>query len=84
MYVRYVNLNKVKRKKKKNKKKKNKKKKTLKFFFSGTKRPMTLKLGMQHWVHEYYQVCSNDDPGLILTYFSARSNLLSCFRMGKR
>ena len=24
---------------------------------------MTLKLGMQHRVLEYYQVCSNDDPG---------------------
>ena len=32
---------------------------------------MTLKLGMQHQVHEYYQVCSNDDPGLTLTYFKA-------------
>ena len=50
--------------------------KTLKIFFSGTKRPMTLKLGMQHWVLEYYQVCSNDDPGLTLTYFTARSNLV--------
>ena len=30
---------------------------------------MTLKLGMHHRVHEYYQVCSNDDPGLTLTYF---------------
>ena len=27
------------------------------------------------WVLEYYQVCSNDDPGLTLTYFTARSNL---------
>ena len=26
---------------------------------------------------EYYQVCSNDDPGLTLTYFTARSNLVS-------
>ena len=25
---------------------------------------------------EYYQVCSNDDTGLILTYFTARSNLV--------
>ena len=32
--------------------------KTFKIFFSGTKRPMTLKLGMQHWLLEYYQVCS--------------------------
>ena len=29
---------------------------------------MTLKLVMQHRVLEYYQVCSNDDPGLP-TYF---------------
>ena len=49
--------------------------KTLKIFFSGTKSPMSLKLGMQHRVHEYYQVCSNDDPELTLTYFTARSNL---------
>ena len=37
---------------------------------------MTLKLGMHHRVLEYYQVCSNDDPGLTLTYFTARSNLV--------
>ena len=37
---------------------------------------MTLKLGMQHRVLEYYQVCSNDDPGLTLTYFTVRSNLV--------
>ena len=37
---------------------------------------MTLKLGMQNWVLEYYQICSNDDPGLTLTYFMARSNLV--------
>ena len=36
---------------------------------------MTLKLGMLHRVLRYYQVCSNDDPGLTLTYFTARSNL---------
>ena len=41
-----------------------------------TKWPMTLKVGMQHLVLEYYQVCSNDDPGLTLTYFTARSNLV--------
>ena len=38
---------------------------------------MTLKLGMQHRVLEYYQGCSTDDPGLTLTYFTARSNLVS-------
>ena len=37
---------------------------------------MTLKLGMQHWVLKNYQVCSNDDSGLTLTYFTARSNLV--------
>ena len=42
----------------------------------GTKRLMILKLGMQHRVLEYYQVYSNDDPGLTLTYFSPRSNLV--------
>ena len=36
--------------------------------------PMILKLGMQHRVPEYYQVCSNDDPGLTLTNFKVRSN----------
>ena len=37
---------------------------------------MTLNLGMQYRVLESYQVCSNDDPGLTLTYFTARSNLV--------
>ena len=46
---------------------------------------MTLKVGMQHRVLEYYQVCSNDDPELILTYFTTRSNLvLYAFVWGKR
>ena len=30
---------------------------------------------MQHRVLEYYQVYSNDDPGLTLTYLKAMSNL---------
>ena len=51
--------------------------KTLKIFFSGTKSLMTLKLAMQHWVLEYSQFYSNDDFGLTLTYFTARSNLVS-------
>ena len=29
---------------------------------------MILKLGIRHRVLESYQVCSNDDPGLTLTY----------------
>ena len=37
---------------------------------------MTSKVGMQHWVFEYYQVCSNDHPWLTLTYLTARSNLV--------
>ena len=37
---------------------------------------MTLKVGMQQRVLKYYQVCSNDDPELTLTYFMARSNLV--------
>ena len=40
------------------------------------KKTMILKLSMQHRVGEFYQVCSNDDPGLTLTYFTARSNLV--------
>ena len=35
---------------------------------------MTLKICMQHRVLKYYQVSSNDDPGLTLTYFTTRSN----------
>ena len=37
---------------------------------------MILNPGMHHRVLEYYEICSNDDPGLILTYFTARSNLV--------
>ena len=33
-----------------------------------TERPMTLKLGMQHWLLGLYQVCPNDDAWLTLTY----------------
>ena len=37
---------------------------------------MTLKVDMQHWVLEYYQICSNDESGLTMTYFMARSNFV--------
>ena len=47
-----------------------------KIIFSGTKESMTLKFGMQYRVLEYYQACPTDDPELILTYFTARSNLV--------
>ena len=39
---------------------------------------MTLKVDMQHQVLEYYQICSNDESGLTLTYFMARSNFVPC------
>ena len=37
---------------------------------------MTLKDSMQHCALKYYQVCSNDEPGLTLTYFAAMSNVV--------
>ena len=48
----------------------------LKIFFSRTRRPVTLRLGMLYWGCGAYQVCSNDDPRLILTYLTSRSSLL--------
>ena len=39
-------------------------------FFFGLRRPMTLKVCMQHRVLECFQVYSNDD------YFTARSDLI--------
>ena len=50
----------------------------VKTFFSGTQRPLILKLGLQHLVLKCYYVCSNYDPGLTLTYFTTRSNLVPC------
>ena len=47
-----------------------------KIFFSVTKRLMTLKVDMQRRILEYCQVCSNDESGLTLTYFVARSNFV--------
>ena len=43
--------------------------------FSRTRRRMALGLGMQHLGCGAYQVCSNDDPRLTLTYLTSRSNL---------
>ena len=45
-------------------------------FFSGTKGPMTLGLGMQYRGLGPNKVCSNDDLGLTLIFFTARSNFL--------
>ena len=51
-------------------------KNSLNIFFSGTKRPLALGLGMQHWECGPYQVCTNDESRLTLSYFMARSNLI--------
>ena len=48
----------------------------LKIFFARTRRLVALGLGMSHWGCGAYQVCSNDDPRLTLTYLTSRSNLL--------
>ena len=37
--------------------------------------PMTLKLGMEHYVLKLYKVYINDDPELTWTYFTTMSNL---------
>ena len=38
---------------------------------------MILELGMQHRGLKLCKVCINADPGLTLTYFTARSNLVT-------
>ena len=43
---------------------------------SRNRRVMTLGLGMIYLGCGAYQVCSNDDPRLTLTYLTSRSNLL--------
>ena len=48
-----------------------------KIFFSGTKQPMTLSLGMKHQYTGPYQSCSNDDPRLTFDLVAERSNLLT-------
>ena len=49
-------------------------KNSLNLFFSGTKRPLALGLVMKHSGCGPYQVCTNDESRLTLTYFMARSN----------
>ena len=44
--------------------------------FSRTTEPIALKLGMSHLGSYFLIVYVNDDPGLTLTYFMARSNLV--------
>ena len=58
--------------------------KTFKNLLLQTVNPMILKLGMQHRGLKLYKVYINDDPGLTLTFFMARSNLVSyTFKCGK-
>ena len=45
-----------------------------KIFFSGTGGPVCTNLGMMHRGLQPIIVCSNDDPGVTLTFFTARSN----------
>ena len=45
---------------------------------------MILKLGMQHQGLKLYKVYINSDPGLTLTYFTARSNLALMLLYGKK
>ena len=45
--------------------------------FSRTGGPIFTKLGIQHRELLSIIVCSNDDPGVTLTFFTARSNLLT-------
>ena len=44
-----------------------------KIFFSRTRRPMIMKLGVKHQAMELYKVYINCDPWMTLTYFMARS-----------
>ena len=46
--------------------------------FSRTEIPMILILGIQHRELKLYKVYIKSDPGLTLTYFTARSNLVAC------
>ena len=42
-----------------------------------TGRPMILKLGLQHLGLKFFKIYINDDPAMTLTYFTARSNLVT-------
>ena len=42
-----------------------------------SQRTMILKLGMQHWGIMFYKFYISDDPGLTLTYFMAKQNLVA-------
>ena len=48
-----------------------------KIFFSRTGGSISTKLGMSHRGLQPIIVSSNDDPGVTLAYFTARSNLVT-------
>ena len=50
--------------------------KTLKNLLLRNQKANDLETWYANRVLEYYQICSNDDPGLTLTYFTTRSNLV--------
>ena len=46
---------------------------------------MILKLGMKHQAIELYKVCINHDPGMTLTFFTAKSTQAAhAFEWGKK
>ena len=47
-------------------------KKSSKISIFRTRKPMILKLGMKHDGMELYKICINHDPGMTLTFFTAR------------
>ena len=49
-------------------------KNTLKIFFPGTRWTISTKHGMKHWRLKPIIIGSNDNPGLTMTNFTARSN----------
>ena len=51
--------------------------KNLSIIFSRTGMPIFTKLDMQHRGLQPIIVCSNNDPGVTLAYFTARSNLVT-------
>ena len=57
--------------------------KTLRNLLLQNQKYLILKLGMYHWGLHLYKIYINDDPGLTLTYFMARSNWVICtFELG--
>ena len=56
---------------------------TLKIFFPGTRGPNSMKLGMNHRRLKPIIFCTNDNPGLTLTFSMARSNFCNRLLYGK-